>query len=169
MEKEQEEVLDEATSSSDDTEEQNEDSVDIEFLQNELEKERQARQQLTARAKKAEEALKALSTEEEKKEEKKENASPSNVEEVVLRANGMSDELLKQLKAVAQVRNVSLIDAQKDELFVAIKEKYEQEQKVKDASLGASKGSGQQKAKKTFNTPGLSPEDHKKLWQQNRN
>jgi hypothetical protein len=51
-------------------------------------------------------------------------------------------------------------------MFVAIKEKYEQEQRDKEAALGASKGSGAGKPKKDLSTPGLSAEEHKKLWRQ---
>lgn len=87
-----------------------------------------------------------------------------SVDERILKSQGMSDELLKELKRVARFNEIDLITAQADPMFVAIKAKLEQEQRDKEASLGASKGSGTGKAKKDFTTPGLSSEDHKALW-----
>jgi len=78
----------------------------------------------------------------------------------------MPEELLEQLKKVAQVTGTSLIKAQTDTIFVAVKEKFEKEQKTKDASLGTSKSSGNVKARKTANTPGLDRDEHKKLAQE---
>lgn len=116
--------------------------------------------ELHGRATKAEGELKALRP-------KKLPASPvssqPNVEELVLLANGMSEELVSELKAVAQVRKISLIKAQSDPIFVAVKEKFEQDKKQKDASLPAARGSGNVKVQKTFTTPGLSREEHKRL------
>ena len=90
-------------------------------------------------------------------------ATPTNVEEVVLQANGMPDELLEQLKKVAAINGTSLIKAQNDPIFVAVKEKFEKDQKQTAASLGASKGVGGTKVQKTFSTPGLTKEEHRKL------
>jgi hypothetical protein len=90
-------------------------------------------------------------------------ATPSNVEEVVLLANGMDETLMEQLKKVAAINNTSLIKAQNDPIFVAVKEKFEREKKSSNASLGASRGSGQAKVQKGFSTPGLSREEHMKL------
>ncbi len=117
--------------------------------------------ELHGRAKKAESELKALRP-------KARPASPAplqpNVEETVLLANGMSDELLSELKAVAQARGIkSLIKAQGDPIFVAVKEKLEKDAKLKSASLPASRGSGGYKAPKSITTPGLTREEHKRL------
>jgi hypothetical protein len=120
---------------------------------------------LFERAKKAEAELKALKTKVPTPVKPvSQPASPSDVEETVLLANGMSEELLGELKAVAKARGISsLIKAQADSIFVAVKEKFEKEQKSRDASLGASKGSGAAKVRKTFATPGLSREEHMKM------
>lgn len=91
--------------------------------------------------------------------------SPTDVEEVVLRANGMSDELLEQLKKVAQVQGTSLIKTQNDPIFVAVKEKFEKDKREKEASLPVSRGSGQQKPKKDFKTPGLSEAERKAMFE----
>lgn len=91
-------------------------------------------------------------------------SSQPNIEEVVLLANGMPEELLTELKAVAKARGItSLIKAQNDSIFVAVKDQFEKDKKQKDASLGASRGAGATKVKKDFATPGLSREDHRKM------
>jgi hypothetical protein len=112
---------------------------------------------LYERAKKAEADLKTL------RSQKPGEANPTNVEETVLLANGMSEELLGELKAVAKVRNISLLKAQADPIFVAVKEKFEKDQKQKEASLPGSRGAGSVKAQKTFTSPGLSREEHRRM------
>jgi hypothetical protein len=90
--------------------------------------------------------------------------SPSvDVDERILLANGMPDELLKQLKDIARLRGLSLIDAQRDSLFVAVKSQYEKDETSKKASVRSSRGSGQVEQKKTLQTPGLTREEHKAL------
>ena len=84
-----------------------------------------------------------------------------NVEETVLLANGMPEELLTELKAVAQARGIkSLLKAQSDPIFVAVKEKHEKDQKQRDASLPASRGAGSVRIQKSVDAPGLSREEH---------
>jgi hypothetical protein len=128
--------------------------VDIDALQ-------ATNKKLYERAKKAEAALQALRPKVQQPKPVSQPASSSNIEETVLLANGMSEELLGELKAVAQARGIkSLIKAQTDSIFVAVKEKFEKEQRSKEASMGASRGSGNVKVRKTFNTPGLTREEH---------
>lgn len=92
------------------------------------------------------------------------NSLQPSVEETVLLANGMPEELLKELKTVAKVRGMaSLLKAQNDPIFVAVKEKFEKDKKHKDASLAASRGAGGVAPQKSFNTPGLSREEHRKM------
>ena len=83
--------------------------------------------------------------------------------EAALRVNGMSKELLEQLKKVAAVTNLDLLDAQHDPLFVALKEKVEKEQKREDASMPAARGAGAVKAKKDFSSSGLTREEHQAM------
>lgn len=92
------------------------------------------------------------------------NTAPS-IEETVLKAQGIEEEEIDMLKKIAQVSGTSLIDAQKDTMFKLWKEKKEQEQRSKKASMGASKGSSA-KTEKGFNTPGLSEAEFKELWKQ---
>lgn len=94
------------------------------------------------------------------------NEQPSqalDVDERILQANGMPDELLSQLKDVAALRKVGLIEAQKDPLFVAAKGEFEKTEKSRAASMPPSRGSGSYKAPKTLSTPGLTKEEHKAL------
>jgi len=83
--------------------------------------------------------------------------------EAALRVNGMSKEMLEQLKKVAAVTGKDLVDAQSDDLFIAIKEKAEKDKKREEASLPASRGAGTVKPKVGFNTPGLTREQHMAL------
>lgn len=135
-----------------------EDAVDLKEKLAKLEEEKR---HLLARAKKAEAQAKAKRTD----LETPDVPSSESVDERILKANGMPDELVKELKRVARFNEVDLISAQKDPMFLAIKEKFEKEQRDKEASLGASKGSGVGKPRKDFTTPNLTAEDHKRLWQ----
>jgi hypothetical protein len=119
---------------------------------------------LFERAKKAEAELKALKGT--KAPTQQPSSEPQNVEETVLKANGMSDELLRQLKDIAKIRGVSLLDAQKDTLFVAVKNEYDAKEKSKAANVGSSRGSGSPAPKATLATPRLSQADHKALFKE---
>lgn len=152
-----------------------EDTEDVEVLKEQLEKEREARRQLTARAKKAETENKELKTKisEPVKPTQTETSinnplTPAAIDERVLKAQGMDDELLDKLKKVAQVTGKTLIEAQSDELFVAFKDKFEERVKADKAKLGASRGSSSVRKEKTFSTPGLSSTEHKEMWRKSQ-
>jgi len=130
-------------------------AVDVEQLQ-------ATNKKLFERAKKAEADLKALKDAD--KSKPAEAPSPQlSVEEAVLLVGGMPEELLGELKAVAQVRKVSLIKAQTDPIFVAVKDKFDKNKKQEEASLPASRSSSGVKPKKDFKTPGLTREEHKAM------
>jgi hypothetical protein len=86
------------------------------------------------------------------------------VEETVLKAQGTSQDELDFLKRVAKVVGTGMIDAKNDPLFVAWKQQKDEKDKSEKARLGASRGSGKVSQEKSFSTPGLSQEDHKKMW-----
>lgn len=131
-------------------------------LEAEISKQKEIAENQRIRAEKAEAKAKAKA----KKDEPTDNKHDyPDVDERILRANGMPDELLKELKAIAKARDVDLINAQNDSLFKLVKENYEKEQKMNEASVGASRGSGNAHAKKSANTPGLSRDEHKKFFQ----
>lgn len=146
------------------------------LLREEAKKARAFGRQQNTRAKKAEKEatdLKEKKTPEEEEKPNKETSHTSKpaitaetVDERVLQAQGISKEDIDFLKKIAAVNGTSLIDAQKDELFVARKAKQEEEAKKEKARLGASKGSGSEAKKKDLNTPGLAPKDHKELWKE---
>lgn len=133
----------------------------------ELEKARKAISQLTARAKKAEDELRNIKTSKETKADSNLTNTLSR-EEAVLIAQGYDLETLNQIQVIAKGKGVSLLEAEKDPLFVSYKEKKDAEAKAEKAKLGASKGSGQKEAKVGFNSF-ESLEDHKKLWKEKFN
>lgn len=141
------------------------DVEDIEAIKGRLMEAEEAKRQLTARAHKAEAEAKALKAKSAEAPQINSNAlSADDVDVKILQSQGMSEDLITELKALAKVRNTSILATQLDPIFIAIKEKKEAEDKNAKASLGASKGSGQVKPKKTAQTPNLSPEEHKELW-----
>jgi hypothetical protein len=146
-----------------------EDTEDVDVLKSQVERDRIAKQQILARAKKAEAELKAL------KEQKpnatqniNNNLSSEDVEVSILKAQKVSDEKIAYLKKIAKLNGTSIIDAQSDELYLAWEAKKEAEEKSEKAKLGASRGSGSVKKEKTINSTGLSDEEHKALWREQR-
>lgn len=156
----------EATSSEEEVVlEETTDIEDVEAIKVKLAEAEEAKRQLTARAHKAEAENKTLKSKSAEASQVNSNAlSADDVDAKILQSQGMSEDLITELKVLAKVRNTSILATQLDPIFVAIKEKKEAEEKNAKASLGASKGSGQVKAKKTASTPNLSPEEHKELW-----
>lgn len=142
------------------------DGEDIDALRQKATEAEEAKRQLTARAHKAEAELKAIKAKQaEAPQSNINNGLDSDAVDVkILQSQGMSEYLITELKALAKVRGTSILATQLDPIFVTIKEKSEQEEKAKKASLPASRGSGSPTAKKSFNTPGLTDEEHKELW-----
>lgn len=139
------------------------DTDDVEALKEALEKEKIAKQQILARAKKAEALLK----------ENKDKPSLNNnvltsedVETKILKAQGLPDDEINYLKKLATLNGTSIIEAQSDEIFKSFKANKEAQEKQANAKLGASRGSGSIKKEKTFTTKGLSDEEHKEMWRQ---
>lgn len=116
-----------------------EDTVD---LAGELERERQAKAQILARAKKAEAELKEL-----KKAPAEPHISndPQLSDELKLIARGLSDEEIEKAKVIAKGNGINLQEAIKDELFLSYQKDLKEKKKREDAKLGASKGSGESK------------------------
>lgn len=140
---------------------------DVEALKERLAQVEKAKHDLSARAKKAEAELKSLrekSADAPQKEIIKNTLSEADVEAKILRAQGVSTELLDELKVIARARGKSLIEAQEDPLFVLRKKQMEDEAKAQKAKLPSSKGSGSVKHEKTFNTSGLSNDEHRAMW-----
>lgn len=150
----------EETTTSEDVEvEEEQETPDLSL---ELEKERKKNYELAQRLKK----------EKAKKEGTRTNldtpdvpAQENLIQEQILKANGLDQELVNVLKTIAEEKGITLLEAKKDEYFQYREEKFNQQQLEKQAGLGASKGSGQGKSPKDFSTPNLTAEEHKKLWQ----
>lgn len=141
------------------------DTDDVEALKEALEREKIAKQQILARAKKAEALLK----------ENKDKPSLNNnvltsedVETKILKAQGLPDDEINYLKKLAKLNETSIIEAQSDEIFKSFKANKEATEKQANAKLGASRGSGSVKKEKTFATKGLSDQDHKEMWRQSQ-
>lgn len=98
-----------------------------------------------------------------KQEAKVAGTDTFTVERTVLAAQGMPDELLNHLEKVAKFNGTSLLAAQKDPLFVAQKQEYESQERLKAAQVGASRGSGQSGGRISFDTPNLSRQQHMEL------
>jgi hypothetical protein len=146
------------------------DEETVESLKEKLAKEQEARRQLTARAKAAEDKLKASAPAPVKVVPPTLNngIDLATMEKTILKSQGMSDDLLEELVALSKVRGKGLLDTQSDPIFIALKEAKESEAKKAKANLGSSKGSGTVKKEKSFDTPGLSEEEHKEMWKQSQ-
>lgn len=140
----------------------------VESLKEKLAKEQEARRQLTARARVAEEKLKANAPVKTVPPTINNGIDEATIERKILKSQGMSDELLEELVALSKVRGKSLLDVQSDPIFIALKDAKEAEVKKAKANLGTSKGSGTVKMEKSFVTPGLSEEEHKEMWRKSQ-
>jgi len=76
---------------------------------------------------------------------------------------GESDEVVDTMEMVAKAKGVTLAEAKKDPIVLALKEKLDREAKSAEAGLGAS-GKGIQKSTPNY-VENSSKEDHKKKWQ----
>lgn len=173
MSEQDNEVL-EATNSNEELELENEEleegSDDVEALREQINEKETFAKQAIARAKKAEAELKALKGKKPAEASQLNNTdSQSTIEETVLRAQGMSEELVDKLKMIAQVTGKTLIQAQSDPYFVSVKTAMEEEAKSAQAKLHTSRGSGSVKQEKDFNTPNLTEEEFKAMWKEKMN
>jgi len=121
--------------------------------------------QVLARAKKAENDLRTLRGN--KIEPAKTITQPLSDDAVdarILKAGGMSDELLSELKVIAKLRGKPMLDCQTDPIFIALKEVKDKESRK--TSLPASRGSSSVKKSKDFKSGGLTDAEHKSMWRE---
>jgi len=138
------------------------DTDDVETLKSQLNEALEAKRQLTARARTAEAKLKETP----KPAEPNLNnggLSKEEAELLILQSKGYDKELLSEMKVVAKVRGKSILEIESDPIIVAMKEANEKRAKEEKTKLGASRSSGTAKPQKTFNTPGLSEEEHREM------
>jgi len=115
---------------------------------------------ILARAHKAEEALKnGKSVSQEVSTDKP--FSRQEAEELLLKSQGVDDKRIENLRTIARAKGVGMLDAQKDELYIALDSKLKADEKAQKATLGASKGSGRGEAPKKDN---LTRDEHQEQW-----
>lgn len=151
--------------------EQIEDTDDVDALKEALEKERIAKQQILARAKKAEAEAKELKTKANEKPSQNINntLTAEDVEVKILKAQGLSEDEISYLKKLAVINQTTIIEAQNDDIYQAYKNKKQEAEKAEKAKLGASRGSGTVKQSKTVSSEGLTDAEHKQLWREAMN
>jgi hypothetical protein len=137
-----EELEDVATDTSVEVEEatdsnENSEQEDTVALKEKAEKAEQFARTAIARAKKAEEELKALKANPPIKND------PQLSDELKLIARGLSDEEIDKAKVIAKGNGTTLNEALKDDMFIAYQKKLKEDKRKEDAKLGASKGSGE--------------------------
>lgn len=147
-----------------------EDSEDVEALREELERTRTAKNQILARAKKAEAEAKALKSakpaDAPQTINKTNTLTSEEIEVKILKAQKIPEDEIAYLKKLAAFNGTSLIEAQEDGMFVSFKAQKETAERSERSKLGASRGSSAAKKEKSFNSPGLTEADHKEMWRQ---
>ena len=121
---------------------------------------RRAKAQLTARAKKAEEELKALKA----KPQVNTNNDPQLSDELKLIARGFTDEEIEQAKIIAKGTEKNLTEAVKNPLFLTFQADLKDKERKEKAKLGASKGSGETQEEVTGLQSGSTREEHMKAF-----
>jgi len=159
MENENDGVVDTLNQQEEEVLETPKDNVDTSELEAELKKAKELANNYKIRAEKAERLAR------EKGETQTITNNSLSRDEAILIAKGYDEEALENLNKIAKATNKNIKEAQEDPLFIAWQEKREAEKKSEKARLGASKGSGYGEDKLDFSKPGLSREEHKKLWQ----
>ena len=132
-----------------------EDTVD---LAEKVEKAEQFARTAVARAKKAEEELKAL-----KAKPHINNQDPQLSDELKLIARGLSDEEIDKAKVIAKGADMTLQEAIKDPLFLSYQTTLKEKERKEKAKLGASKGSGESQDESLIK-PEMSRDEHEKAF-----
>jgi len=83
--------------------------------------------------------------------------------ELKLIARGYSDEAIEKAKVIAKGNGTNLLEALKDDMFIAYQTKLKEDQKKEDARLGASTGSGESQETSEIR-PDMTREEHEKAF-----
>jgi hypothetical protein len=142
------------------------DTEDVEALKQKLADADEAKRQITARAKKAEEEVKRLKATSSETTHTINNSSltEESVDVKILESQGVDSDSIAYLKKLAKVNGTSILAAQSDDIYKTWKSNQEATAKAEKAKLGASRGSGSARQEKAFTSANLSDEDHKALW-----
>lgn len=160
----EEEILDVAADTNaevqEDTNINETDNEDVEALKAKLAQAEEAKRQITARAKKAEEENKTLKA----KPPVNNSNDPQLSDELKLIARGLSDEEIEQAKVVAKGKGITLTEAIKDPLFAVFQADLKEQERKEKAKLGASKGSGETQEEVIAFQSGSTREEHEKAF-----
>lgn len=148
--------------------------VDTEALKAQVETERKKFEDQRRRAEKREKRLeeveeelkkfKSAKPETQPNESKSEPVSGLSREEAILIAKGLSVEEVEKAKKIALIEGIDPIKAVESDYFKTWKSEEDKKREISNTQLPASHGSAKSKPKIDFNTPGLTPEQHKELW-----
>jgi hypothetical protein len=96
---------------------------------------------------------------------KAETSTGLSRDETILYAKGFEEDEVEYAQKVATLQGVKATEAIKDPLFTTWKSNKDADLKKQQAQLGTSKGA-KTTIKKSFDTPGLSDEDHKAMFKE---
>lgn len=148
-----------------DLSEQDDESVDYKALYEESE---EKRRKLYARVKDTQSKLKNTPVQKDSKKDIPLQQPNMDRDEIiaisVLTAKDYSEDEINYIGKIAKVEGISLLSAEKTDLFQAYKEKRENEMRAEKAKLSASRSGSRSQQQKDFSTPGLTAEEHKRLF-----
>lgn len=105
-----------------------------------------------------------------KKDEPKATPKPDNsalTEDDILVITTIQDkELINTAREIAKLKGVSLAEAAESTMFKLAKAEREEQVKQEKVQMEASRGSGNRGKKKTFQSKGLTPQEHKQMWKE---
>lgn len=137
-------------------------------IQAKLEESENARRKLYTRLKEAESKLKQAPVQKESKKDIPLQQPNMDRDEIiaisVLTAKEYSEDEIDYIGKIAKVEGISLLSAEKTDLFQAYKEKRANEIRTQEAKLSASRSGSRSQQQKDFSTPGLTSEEHKRLF-----
>jgi len=124
------------------------------------------------RAEKAEREVKELREQLEAKAPQPEAKEPIDTndgsglteEDIIVISRVGDKEKLDMMRDIAKLKKVSLDEASSSQMYQLWEKEHEAGKKADAARLGASTGSGAKRRKNSLQTPGLTTEDHKELF-----
>ncbi len=117
------------------------------------------------KAKQAEAKAEAVEPEDKPKEPIETNDGSGLTEEDIIVISRVGDkEKLDMMRDIAKLKKVSLDEASSSQMYQLWEKEHEAGKKADAARLGASTGSGAKRRKNSLQTPGLTTEDHKELF-----
>lgn len=100
------------------------------------------------------------------KETPKPEANGLTEDDILVITTLQDKELINTAREIARLKGVSLTEAVDSTMFRLAKAEREETVRQEKVQMEASKGSGNRGKRKTLQTPGLTPEEHKALWRE---